>query len=67
LSVPILLAIYGLLPLAFRSRRHAMIVLVNLPLAPIGGVLAVAASGKGFEFQSPVAPAILGGLLIRRF
>ena len=33
---------YGLLFVAFRSHRHTLIVLVNLPLALIGGVFAVA-------------------------
>ncbi|MCP4662288.1 MAG: efflux RND transporter permease subunit, partial [bacterium] len=37
----ILVLMYGLLFLAFRSHRHTLIVLVNLPLALIGGIFAV--------------------------
>ena len=46
LSVVVLLATYGLLFFAFSSHRQALIVLVNLPLAVVGGVIAVAL-GKG--------------------
>ena len=42
LSVVVLMAMGALLYLAFRSHRRALIVLVNLPLAVIGGVFAVA-------------------------
>jgi Cu/Ag efflux pump CusA len=42
LSVVVLLAMYGLLFFAFSSHRQALIVLVNLPLAVVGGVIAVA-------------------------
>jgi Cu/Ag efflux pump CusA len=42
LSVIVLLAMYGLLFFAFTSHRQALIVLVNLPLAVVGGVIAVA-------------------------
>jgi CzcA family heavy metal efflux pump len=42
LSVIVLLAMYGLLFFAFSSHRQALIVLVNLPLAVVGGVIAVA-------------------------
>jgi Cu/Ag efflux pump CusA len=42
LSVVVLLGMYGLLFFAFSSHRQAMIVLVNLPLAVVGGVIAVA-------------------------
>lgn len=42
LSVLILAAMYVLLFIAFRSHRHTLIVLVNLPLAMIGGLVAVA-------------------------
>ena len=40
-SALIVLAIYGLLYLAFGSHRETLIVLVNLPLALIGGLAAV--------------------------
>ena len=46
LSVVVLLAMYGMLFFAFSSHRQALIVLVNLPLAVVGGVIAVAL-GKG--------------------
>lgn len=42
LSVVVLLGMYGLLFFAFHSHRHALIVMVNLPLAVVGGVIAVA-------------------------
>jgi CzcA family heavy metal efflux pump len=42
LSVVVLLAMYGLLFFAFSSHRQALIVLVNLPLAVVGGLVAVA-------------------------
>ncbi len=42
MSVVVLLAMYGLLFFAFSSHRQALIVLVNLPLAVVGGVIAVA-------------------------
>lgn len=41
LSGLILVAMYGLLYVAFRQHRDVLIVLVNLPLALIGGVLAI--------------------------
>jgi CzcA family heavy metal efflux pump len=42
LSVVVLLVMYGLLFFAFSSHRQALIVLVNLPLAVVGGLVAVA-------------------------
>jgi CzcA family heavy metal efflux pump len=42
LSVLVLMAMYGLLFFAFASHRQALIVLVNLPLAVVGGIVAVA-------------------------
>jgi len=42
LSIVVVLAMYGLLFFAFSSHRQALIVLVNLPLAVVGGVIAVA-------------------------
>ena len=41
LSVVILVAMYGLLYVAFRNHRQAAIVAANLPLALIGGIAAV--------------------------
>jgi CzcA family heavy metal efflux pump len=46
LSVIILIAMYGMLFVAFRDHRHTLIILVNLPLALIGGVF-MAALGAG--------------------
>ncbi len=46
LSALVLAATYGLLFFAFSSHRQALIVLVNLPLAVVGGIVAVAI-GKG--------------------
>jgi len=46
LSTLVLAATYGLLFFAFSSHRQALIVLVNLPLAVVGGIVAVAL-GKG--------------------
>jgi CzcA family heavy metal efflux pump len=42
LTVLVLAASYGLLFFAFSSHRQALIVLVNMPLAVVGGVVAVA-------------------------
>ncbi|MCP4896584.1 MAG: efflux RND transporter permease subunit, partial [bacterium] len=41
LSVVVLVVMYGLLFFAFQSHRQALIVLVNLPLAVVGGLIAV--------------------------
>ncbi len=65
LSVLILLAMYGLLLLAFRSHRHALIVLVNLPLALIGGLIAVALGGQGLSVASLVGFITLFGIAVR--
>jgi CzcA family heavy metal efflux pump len=65
LSVAILGAMYGLLFFAFRSHRNAVIVLVNLPLALIGGVLALWVSGTGLSVASTVGFITLFGIAIR--
>jgi Cu/Ag efflux pump CusA len=65
LSVLILLGMYGLLLLAFRSHRHTLIVLVNLPLALIGGLVAVALAGKGLSVASLVGFITLFGIAVR--
>jgi Cu/Ag efflux pump CusA len=65
LSALILLAMYGLLLLAFRSHRHALIVMVNLPLALIGGLLAVWVAGKGLSVASLVGFITLFGVAVR--
>ena len=65
LSVGILGAMYGLLFFAFRSHRHTLIVLVNLPLALIGGVLALGITGTGLSVASTVGFITLFGIAIR--
>jgi CzcA family heavy metal efflux pump len=61
----ILVAMYGLLFVAFRSHRHAAIVLVNLPLALIGGVFAIAVSGGVVSVASMVGFITLFGVATR--
>jgi CzcA family heavy metal efflux pump len=65
LSVGILAAMYGLLFFAFRSHRNTAIVLVNLPLALIGGVLALGITGTGLSVASTVGFITLFGIAIR--
>jgi len=65
LSAAVLVALYGLLFLAFRNHRHAVIVLVNLPLALIGGVLAVALGGGTLSIASLVGFITLFGIATR--
>jgi Cu/Ag efflux pump CusA len=65
LTALILLGMYGLLLLAFRSHRHTLIVLVNLPLALIGGLAAVALAGKGLSVASLVGFVTLFGIAVR--
>ncbi len=61
----ILVAMYGLLFVAFRKHRHATIVLVNLPLAVIGGVFAVLLGGSGLSIASMVGFITLFGIATR--
>ncbi|HET9252653.1 MAG TPA: efflux RND transporter permease subunit [Candidatus Eisenbacteria bacterium] len=65
LSVLILLAMYGLLYAAFRNHRHTLIVLVNLPLALIGGVFAIALGGGTLSVASLVGFITLFGIATR--
>lgn len=65
LAVLILVAMYGLLFFAFRSHRDALIVMVNLPLALIGGVFAIALSGGVVSVASMVGFITLFGVATR--
>jgi Cu/Ag efflux pump CusA len=65
LAVAILAGMYALLFVAFRSHRHTLIVLVNLPLALIGGIVAVAAGGGGLSVASLVGFITLFGIATR--
>lgn len=65
LSAFILVAMYGLLFLAFRNHRHTLIVLVNLPLALIGGIFAVALGGGTLSVAAIVGFITLFGIATR--
>jgi CzcA family heavy metal efflux pump len=65
MSVVILAAMYGLLLLAFRDSRHTLIILVNMPLALIGGVFALALFGGVMSVASVVGFITLFGIATR--
>ncbi len=65
LSVLILIAIYGILFRAFKSHRHTVIVLVNLPLALIGGIVAVAIGSQTLSVATLVGFITLFGIATR--
>lgn len=65
LSVVVLLATYGLLFFAFSSHRQTLIVLVNLPLAVVGGVIAVALGGGVLSVASLLGFITLFGIATR--
>ncbi len=65
LSSLVLLGMYGLLFVAFRSHRDALIVLVNLPLALVGGVFALLAGGGVLSVASLVGFITLFGIATR--
>jgi CzcA family heavy metal efflux pump len=65
LSGVVLLGMYSLLFFAFRNHRHALIVLVNLPLALVGGVFAVALGGGVLSVASLVGFITLFGIATR--
>ena len=65
LSVLILVAMYGVLYVAFREHRATWIVLVNLPLALIGGIVAVALGEGVLSVATLVGFVTLFGIATR--
>jgi Cu/Ag efflux pump CusA len=65
LAVLIVAGMYGLLYLAFRSHRDTLVVLVNLPLALIGGIFAVALGGGVLSIATLVGFVTLFGIAAR--
>lgn len=65
LSVLAILLMFGLLWAALRSGRDALLVMVNLPLALIGGVLVVALGGGVLSVASLVGFITLFGIATR--
>ena len=65
LSALVIVGMYGLLFLALRSHRNTLIVLVNLPLALIGGVLALVLGQTALSVASLVGFITLFGIATR--
>jgi len=65
LAVLILAGVYGLLYVEFESHRDTLVVLVNLPLALIGGVVAVALGGGVLSIATLVGFVTLFGIATR--
>ena len=65
LSLVAILVMFGLLWSALNSRRDALLVMVNLPLALIGGVLVVATTGGVLSIASLVGFITLFGIATR--
>lgn len=65
LSVLAVVGIFGLLMLAFRSFRDSLIVMVNLPLALVGGVVAASLGGGVLTIASLVGFITLFGIATR--
>ncbi|MEM7350126.1 MAG: efflux RND transporter permease subunit [Acidobacteriota bacterium] len=61
----ILLGMYGLLYFAFASHRDTLVILVNLPLALIGGVVAVALTGGVLSVATLIGFVTLFGIATR--
>lgn len=65
LSVLAVLAVFGLLALAYRSGRNALLTLVNLPLALVGGVGAIAVTSGEVSTPALVGLVTLVGIATR--
>ncbi len=65
LSLAVLFAVWGILWLAFRNHRQVAIVLVNLPLALVGGVGALLISSATLSIASMVGFVTLFGIATR--
>ena len=65
LVVLILVAMYGLLYIEFGSHRETLIMLVNVPLALVGGVLAVALGGGVLSLATVIGFVTLFGIATR--
>lgn len=65
LSILILIATYAILYRAFSNHRHTLIVLVNLPLAVIGGIAAVALGSQTLSVATLVGFITLFGIATR--
>ena len=65
LGIGVLVAIFGLLIVAFRSVLDATIVMINLPLALIGGVFGVYAGGGILSIAGLIGFIALFGIAVR--
>jgi Cu/Ag efflux pump CusA len=65
LSALVLVAMYGVLYIGLRNHRHTLIVLVNLPLALIGGIFAVALGDATLSVAAFVGFITLFGIATR--
>jgi CzcA family heavy metal efflux pump len=65
LAIVVFVIIFGLLIIAFRSPWDASIVMINLPLALIGGVVGVYAGGQILSIASIIGFIALFGIAVR--
>lgn len=65
LSVAVLAAVWAILWMAFRDHRQVAVVLVNLPLALVGGVAALAITSATLSIASMVGFVTLFGIATR--